>query len=204
MRKLIITALGVCLLQTLVYAQDRPMRIGVKIGVPNLAGLNFEYVTPWLNGRLAPTLDVSFIPINFIEPSYATATYNARYNYSYFELGANYYFFKEGKGLYGNVSYGRMGLDFTFTDYYSEDSPYNSPGVVDSKINANLVNLKIGAKLGNGFYFRPEIGIAAIGLPKNLSYTVVYPDGTTERETEDLSDIIGGTLVVNIGFGVAF
>lgn len=189
------------------YAQDNPMRIGLKIGLPNLVGLHLEYVTPLLNERLAPSVDVSYIPFSFQDPdsdfTYGTGEVNFRF--SYIEVGANYYFFKPGRGLYGNVSYGRLGLNYDFLDYYSEENDL-AGGVGKLDVGFNLLNLKIGAKLGRSFYFRPELGFALVGASAdNIAYTVRYPDGTTETASEDLPNVlVGGSPVFNLGFGMSF
>ncbi len=44
-------------------AQEKPLRIGLKFGVPNLAGLNVEYVTPLLDSKLAAAVDFSIISV---------------------------------------------------------------------------------------------------------------------------------------------
>lgn len=179
MKKVLIICLVA--LTTLAHAQEKPIRLGVKLGVPNIVGFNAEYVTPLLGNKFAPNLDVSYISM---KAGSAEATF------SYIEIGGNYYFIKEGKGLYGNLSYGRVGFKGDYTD-----SRY---GTGEGKVGMNLVNLKLGAKLGNGFYFRPEIGYALLlGDP---TVEVEYTNTTVE---EDTPGIFGG-VVFNIGIGVAF
>ncbi|MEM7381808.1 MAG: hypothetical protein AAF361_11505 [Bacteroidota bacterium] len=71
-------------------AQDRPYRLGVKLGLPNIFGLNAEYVTPLLDGKLAGSIDFSKLSL----------TVGAvELDYRYFEFGANYYFVKDGEDL---------------------------------------------------------------------------------------------------------
>ncbi|WKN32473.1 hypothetical protein PZB74_03815 [Porifericola rhodea] len=189
-------------------AQERPMRIGAKLGIPNISGLHFEYVTPWLDGKLAPSLDISYIPLNASSfRSYKSVDNGIEsFYYSYVELGLNYYFFKQGRGLYTNVSLARAHLDFSFSDYQSDESGKRG-GVGELDVNLNLINFKLGAKLGKTFYFRPEIGVSVIGgNVDDFNFTVTYPDGTTERvDADDISDVlISLTPVFNIGFGFAF
>ncbi|MEM9829607.1 MAG: hypothetical protein AAF944_03165 [Bacteroidota bacterium] len=186
---------------------ENPVRIGVKFGFPNIVGLHLEYATPLLGGRIAPTVDFSIIPINVNEDSdFAYGNGDFEFRYSYLEVGANIYFFKPGRGLYANVSYGRTSLRYDFLDYYDEVEDIGG-GVGKLDIAFNALNLKLGAKLGNSFYFRPEIGVAIVGVQENISYTIVYPDGTTEIETldEDLPEFFIGLMpMFNLGFGVAF
>ncbi len=69
--------------------------------------------------------------------------------------------------------------------------------------------VKLGAKLGGLFYFRPEIGYAFSSLP--TSYQVEYTRETGEKETyrEELDTngvptfLLNG-FIANIGFGFAF
>lgn len=205
MKKINLFVLSLLLTYTVSQAQDNPIRIGTKIGLPNLVGLHLEYVTPLLNKRLAPSVDISYIPLRFTDSDFTYGTGDVGFRFLYLEAGVNYYFFKPGRGLYGNLSYGRLGINYDFTDYYSEEFDREG-GVGKLDIGLNLLNLKIGARLGKSFYFRPEIGFALIGArDENISYTITYPDGTTETESEELPGILlGGSPVINLGFGVAF
>jgi hypothetical protein len=159
------------------FAQDKPMRVGLKFGVPNIAGLNLEYAT----GKFAPTLDFSYFSLG--DES------TGKVSFSYIEIGSNYYFKEEGKGFYGHLSYGRVGLTATYDDAF---------GKGEGTAAINLVNIKIGAKLGNGFYFRPEIGFAAGG---GGTYEVTYDDASV---VEYAAPSVFGGVVFNLGFGVAF
>ncbi len=67
------------------------------------------------------------------------------------------------------------------------------------------MNLKVGAKFGNGFYFRPEIGygILAGGSKVEVEYTDPITNTTISEEEEVPGFLVGG-VVFNPGFGVAF
>ena len=88
------------LLNAVSYGQEKPVRIGLKFGIPNVAGLSFEYATPLLNNKLATAIDFSTISISAGE---------TKVSFSYIEAGGNYYFLNDGRGLYGNISFGRIG-----------------------------------------------------------------------------------------------
>jgi len=198
-----------CLAQVAAFAQDNPMRIGTKIGLPNVVGMNFEYVTPWLDGKLAGSLDVSYIPIRLTDPglnSYSVEHY--RFIFSYVELAANYYFFKEGKGLYGSAGVGRVGVNYRYTGVVSDVDAQLTNGTARASLSGILMNFKIGAKLGNSFYFRPEIGYGIVGsMPASTAVTVTFPNGTTGFESDsERIDAPGflGSVIFNIGFGFAF
>ena len=68
------------------------------------------------------------------------------------------------------------------------------------KVGINLINIKVGAKWGNGFYFRPEIGYAL--LMGGSKVKVDYAGGQTQEET--VPSILAGGFVFNLGFGIAF
>lgn len=182
MKKLLIFCFTLALFTASVNAQENPMRIGLKFGIPNIVGLNLEYVTPALGAKLAPTLDFSYFSFTIND---------VKLSYSYFELGTNYYFLKEGRSLYGHLSYGRIGFKGT----------YNDPTLGEGKgtVGINLLNIKLGAKFGNSFYFRPEIGYGV--LIGNSTIEVKYNSVT---QKEEVPNALAGGPVFNIGFGVAF
>lgn len=195
------TLLILCLLvSSILFSQEKPFRIGVKIGLPNVIGGNAEYVTPLLNKRLAVTIDYSTFSEFDIED-------NSGGSLNYFAAGINYYFFKEGKGLYGNLGYGIFNSNITSSDVESEDGSKTN-GTSKVNLSYKSVNIMIGAKLGGLFYFRPEIGFAIPGLPDNIVENVTFPDGSTEIQSyaidEDLPSIISSGFIFNIGFGFAF
>lgn len=185
----------------------RPLRLGLKIGFPNLVGGNLEYVTPLLNDKLALNVDYSNIRSDWLisEDEEPEMTENTELNFTYFEGGLNYYFFKAGKGLYGGMSYGNFKIEGTATA--SKDGV---DGTGNVELNHSSFNVKLGAKLGELFYFRPEIGYSFSSLPKSVDYTVRYEDGTVEQDTYDFkeevapADILFKGLMANIGFGFAF
>jgi hypothetical protein len=190
-----------CILASgLLFSQEKPIRVGVKIGLPNIIGGNAEYVTPLLNKRLAVTIDYS--TLNGSSPED-----DAEGSFNYFAAGINYYFFKEGKGLYGNLGYGIFNGNGTFTDVDSEDGSKTN-GISKVDISYKSLNIMVGAKLGGLFYFRPEIGFALPGFPKDIVENVTFPDGTTETQSfassEDIPGIIRSGFIFNIGFGFAF
>ncbi|MFC2138747.1 hypothetical protein ACFLTE_11280 [Bacteroidota bacterium] len=46
-------------------ASDYPIRLGVKLGTPNLAGLSGEYLLPFGWDRFALSVDYSYLPLKF-------------------------------------------------------------------------------------------------------------------------------------------
>lgn len=182
----------------------RPVRLGVKIGFPNLIGGNLEYVTPLFNDKLAATVDYSTIKSNWILTEEETNG-TEELNFSYLDFGINYYFSKPGKGFYGGVGYNNIKFEGNTS---VEDDGRDGTGYLD--FNHGSFNVKLGARLGGLFYFRPEIGYSFSPLPKSFDYTVEYDDGTTEEDTYDLSgaldsvDFLFKGLMANIGIGFAF
>ena len=184
------------LMSSIVVAQEKPFRIGVKIGYPNIVGGTIEYVTPLLKKRLAPTIEYSSVNVDkYLDPNKAKLTY--------FQAGLNYYFLKEGKGLYGNISYGILDAKLTINDIQSDSNP-NLTGSANTAISNNSFNIKIGAKWGKGFYFRPEIGYSFTPLDETVVVNVNFPDGSTETQNETLPSILTQGILFNIGFGMSF
>ncbi len=191
MKKIIALALFLFVVST-GLAQENPFRVGVKLGVPNIAGFNAEYVTP--ARRLAATGDFSFIRIGFG---------NTDVRLRYLEAGANYYFFKDGRGLYGHASYGHIKAGIDYKNVQSESDP-DKYGEGSASIGVDLINLKLGAKLGRGFYFRPELGFAFASVGDTVNVLITYPDGTTEDRSRAIPGYAGGGLLLNLGFGFSF
>ncbi|WP_029033563.1 hypothetical protein [Salinimicrobium terrae] len=184
----------------------RPVRLGVKIGFPNIVGGNLEYVTPLFNDRLAVSLDYSTIKSDwFLSEEEGSGTETTEANFSYIEGGLNYYFFKAGKGLYGGLGYNRFKFDGEIS---VENDGKEGTGQID--YNQSSFNIKLGAKIGGLFYLRPEIGYSFTSLPKTFDYIAQYDDGTSETETFDLveefsfPDIFFQGFMANIGIGFAF
>ena len=196
MRRKVTICLLLLLVSITVYSQEKPLRVGLKIGFPNIAGGNIEYVTPLLSKKLAVSLEYSSLNADkFIDPDEGKL--------SYWQAGLNYYFFKEGKGLYGNLSYGVLDAELTLNEIES-DFDFEKIGTAHADISNKSFNLKLGAKLGNGFYFRPEVGYSFTSLDNMIDVNVNFADGSSEMQQEELPSQLTNGLLFNIGIGVAF
>ena len=188
---------------TITIAQEKkdikPFRIGVKIGTPNVLGGNIEFVTPLLNNRIALFLDYSGFTIKEDASKIAL---------KYIETGTNIYFKKNGKGLYSSLSYGKLDLDGNYTDAETINGTQYD-GKAEGSISIGTLNAKLGAKLGNKFYFRIEAGYGFGDIPQQIEITGTESGtGTTKTDYVEIpNDIPGigenGYLVFNIGFGIA-
>ena len=182
------------LISTQLNAQEKPFRIGVKAGFPNILTGNIEFVTPLAENKLSFMVDYF---------SYSTDIEEITLDYSYFELGMNYYFLNEGKGPYVSVSYTNMNLDLTYDDIESD----NTPGLLGSAtagIGMNTMNLKLGAKWGGLIYFRPEIGYSFTPLPNTVEIEVNFVNEPMELHVEEVPSVLTGGFIFNIGFGFSF
>jgi len=187
---------GAIMFSTIVTSQEKPFRIGLKIGFPNIVGGNIEYVTPLLGNKLAVSIDYSSINVdNILDPDEG--------EFSYFQAGLNYYFFKEGKGLYGSLSYSVLDAEVTLNDIES-DIDFDKIGTASASLSNSSMNIKLGAKLGSGFYFRPEIGYSFTSLDDYVDVVARFPDGTSENQQEEIPSELTQGLLFNIGFGFAF
>ena len=94
---------------------------------------------------------------------------------------------------------------------YGDVESYEGTAIIDFKHDS--FNLKLGAKLGGLFYFRPEIGYAFSSYPEYLEYEFTY-EGETRTESESFDELFAANespqkllfdgLIFNIGFGFSF
>lgn len=170
----------------------KPLRIGVRIGSPNILTLNAEYVTPLLDDRVAATMDFMSLSKTIDDTSI---------KYSNFEIGTNVYMNPTGKGLYAGLTYFSFNGEGDFTEVEFDSGVYDGTGT----IKFSTINLKIGAKIGRKFYFRVEAGFGFGGLPSEIT---IKSDETGEVTIDDIPNIPGigvsGIPVFNIGFGFGF
>jgi len=169
----------------------KPLRLGVKIGVPNIATINAEYVTPLLNNRVALAVDYMSLNKTIDETDIS---------YNNFEIGTNIYVGSKGKGLYFGVSYFSFDAEATFTDTEFDSSTFED-GI--GSIKFNTTNVKLGIKAGRVFYFRIEVGYGFGDIPEDIVVTTKDGSRTT---TEDIPEIPGITSsgIPNFNFGIGF
>lgn len=205
--KNILAALLLLMSMTAVGQNDssnlRPYRLGVKVGGPNVASLEFEFVTPALHNSLA--LFANYTGINYTVEQVNTAS-------NIFEIGSNIYFGKnrEGRGLYGSLSYQNISSDLSIKDYEAEDGTIYE-GDAKTSVSYSGLNVKIGAKLGKKFFFRTEIGYSFGEIPKeifvegNFEGEPISETASIESEIDDLPFIFqNGLPIFNLGFGYSF
>jgi hypothetical protein len=165
-------------------AQEQPFRIGLKIGVPQIVGLNLEYVTPLMSKKLSADLDLSY---------FSLSSGAATVSFTVVNIGADYYFTKEGKGLYGGLAFGIM--SFTAKEDVTTDAGIES---AKGTLGINTLNLKIGGKHGGLFYFRWELGYRIALNTATLTETAPGYSNTVSLP------VSGGGILADIGFGLAF
>ena len=179
--------------------------LGVKVGIPNIAGVSVEGVTPLLDNRIAPYFDYSGFTVNPDE---------SEVSLSYNEFGANIYFGNKGKGVYAGIGFGNLETDIVIE---SERTIDGNDGTFRGEITNSLksTNLKIGVKTGGRIYFRLELGYGIADVPTGFEvdgrFTYLVGDQPlTEQkiQTEDFPPIPGvsegGILIGNFGFGISF
>lgn len=225
MKNLLLATFIIC--STLVYAQEveqeaqedieivdslqlnslKRIAIGVKFGVPNIAGLSIEGVTPLLGNRVAPFFDYSSFDVNPDE---------VEVGLSYTEFGANIYFGNKGKGVYAGIGLGSLSTDLVFTNIELSDNNGNSgSGRATISQDISTTNIKLGIKTGGRFYFRLELGYGIGDIPETIdvrgdfSYTengqTITGSGTNTEEFPTIPGVgTSGVLIGNFGFGIAF
>ena len=193
MKYKIFIALSFCLLFNHSFGQEKPLRIGVKAGVPNIITANAEYVTPLLNNRIAIAIDYM---------SLSKTIDDTNINYNNFEIGTNIYFNDKGRGLYAGISYFSFNGEGTFTEIEFQPETYEDG---TGKIEFNTLNLKLGVKIGHTFYSRIEIGYGFGDIPE---YILVTSKTSNETSLEEIPEIPGisksGLPIFNLGIGFSF
>ena len=171
-----------------------PLRIGLELGAPSGINLNAEYVTPWLDNRVAFYVD--YLPFSVTIDDVKIKTNN-------FEIGTNIYFNNKGKGFYGSLGYLNYNGDAEITDVEFDNG---NTGGGKTSINFSTTNVKIGGKFGNRFYFRIEAGFGFGSIPDELVITSTDGNGTTVEPIDDVVSFFGssGIPLFSLGFGYAF
>lgn len=171
----------------------KPLRIGLRIGVPHLVTANMEYVTPLFDNRIAITMDYLGLSKKFTD---------GIFRFDNFEAGTNIYFKNTGEGFYGSLSYFTFRSGVGFVDYEFYEG-FRADGRADFDFNS--FNVKLGAKLGKTIYFRVEAGY---GFGKIPDYVEVQNTTHNLSAREDIPSVPGisssGILVFNLGFGIGF
>lgn len=171
----------------------KPLRLGVKSGVPNALSLHLEYVTPLLDNRVAASFDYN--PFSF-----TAETLDIQFNI--IEIGTNIYLNNKGSGLYAGVSYTSFEGDVFNPDVEFDDGTFG-PGTAN--VSFNTINTKVGVKLGRVFYFRLEIGYGFGSLPNQF---ITESIETSSNQVEFIEDIEfledSGIPQLNLGIGFGF
>jgi hypothetical protein len=142
-----------------------------------------------MSKKLSADLDLSY---------FSLSSGAATVSYMNFAIGANYYFMREGKGLYGGIAFGRS--SFSASENVSDES---GTATAKGTLGLNTLNLKIGGKHGGLFYFRWELGYRIALNSATLTETATYPDGTGYTNSISLP-VSGGGILADIGFGFSF
>lgn len=171
----------------------KPLRVGVKVGIPSITTLNLEYVSPILENRVA--LYIDYLPIKINASDLDLKLRN-------FEIGSNIYLNDTGNGLYAGLGYYSFNTEAGVVDVDFDDGSF---GDGNTTLKFNTVNLKIGFKTKGVFYSRIEVGYAFGSLPDRLVITSTDGNSFTTEPIEDISVLSSSGLpLINIGFGFSF
>ncbi len=177
-------------------------RIGLKLGLPNVAGAEAEVVLPGLGNRLAP----------FLGMSYLAPTINGnQQKFFFWEAGGNIYPLGNGKWLYASLSYSH----FNFDGYYSGNQTYNGDkftGYAQGNLSFGTFNTKIGVRFGGLFFVKAEVGYGFGSIPQKITISgVAYNSQGIKYTGTGVTDIPkvplvspNGIFLLNLGFGFAF
>lgn len=171
-----------------------PLSIGVEIGAPSGVSLNAEYVTPWLDNRVAFYVD--YLPFKLTVDDVKIKTNN-------FEFGTNIYLNNKGRGLYASLGYLSYNGEAEVQDVEFDNGAVGSG---ETSIDFNTFNVKIGGKFGRRLYFRIEAGYGFGSIPDELVITSTSGNGSTTEPIDDVVSFFGasGIPLFNLGFGYSF
>ena len=192
--KNIFFTLLISLISSGLYGQARPvkhLRLGVRIGAPNVFTGHIEYVTHFWEDHIAFSADFM---------SLSPTIDDVKLNYTEFEIGSNIYFNANGNGLYGGISYFNFDGTGSYADIEFDDGSF---GAGSGDLAFNTLNLKLGFKAGRHIYFRTEVGYGFGNIPEQI----IVKGSNGQVAVEDIPDVIGigasGLIIFNIGFGCA-
>lgn len=202
-----ITTISFQKIDSLEVYKIKRVSLGIKLGIPNIAGFSAEAITPILGNRIAPYIDFSSFPVNTDETDL---------DLKYTEFGSNFYFGDNGQGFYVGVGFGTLNTDIDFKNIEFEENGNRGRGTGTINTKINTTNLKLGIKTGGRVYFRLEVGYGIGTIPQEVTvngrFSYEDSNGVTQEsngtETEEFPSIPGvndkGVLVGNFGFGISF
>jgi|SRR5690625_1831017 len=173
----------------------RPLRLGMKLGLPNIGTVEVEYLTPLFDHRVAVYGGYMQFEKGFTE---------GLLDFKSIDVGTNIYFNNKGKGFYGGFGYTNLHAGFGYEDYFDENNIGESKDGY-ANVKMNTFNVKLGFKVGRTVYFRTEIGYAFGSLPKTVEINSVDYVISEYGELPEIPLVFdSGVLLFNIGFGVGF
>jgi len=173
--------------------------VGIKLGIPNIAGGSAEIIMPILNNHFAPFVDYS--------PSFDLPVENIETNFSFIEYGIKYYFNKKGYGFFASLGRSKLDTDIRFNNLIFKNNTVSTNRSAKVPLELKTTNLKLGIKTGGSFFFRFEIGYGFGDIPSELEFNVTVNE-ISESFIKKIPEIpilgSSGIPVANFGFGLAF
>lgn len=167
------------------------INLGVKAGLPGIISTGAEVITPLLQNRVAP-----FVEVSRLKTDYEAAILSLHF----LEYGVNLYFSDMGRKGYLAVSRSSLALD----------GMEEHPDGVRSETNFAFrgTNVKLGGRWGGRVYFRLEAGFTFGQVPEGLEVTDFTPESNSITEYEAFPETVTsftqmGLPVFNIGMGIS-
>ncbi|NOZ75797.1 MAG: hypothetical protein GXO90_10595 [FCB group bacterium] len=178
---------------------NKPLRMELKVGSPNLVGGSVEYLLPDVGIKgLAPYLDVSAFTLSLDETT--------DMGYTYWSVGSRYYLddLIGKKGYFVGAGLGRFTITLTDNEWYNYD--FTQSGTAEGSVGVTMFQIKLGKRFFLGpFTLGLETGYSMGKMDDVIKIDVKYPDGTTDSDEEDTSDIpISSGAMGAISIGIAF
>ena len=209
LQKLIVLSFTLILtLSGIGFGQEKPIRIEGKFGVPNIVGGSVEYLLPelgneFIDNSIAPYVDFSAFGLTLDETT--------DMGFTYFGFGGKYYLDQQVKslglpgtmqGVFGGLGFGRMSLELTDNEWFSFE---HGDGTATGSIGTNMFQIKLGKRwIWGPLTVCVETGYALGSMDDKVKVDIEYDDGTTETDTEDISDVpLGVGTIGALSIGIA-
>ena len=166
---------------------SQPYRIALKVGSPNLAGLEFEALVPGARNWLGVWVDGAYWPIgNGSTKMDGEETEKEKGGLTHFGIGTNFYFTGKGSGFLASVGYDRVSA---YTDIVKTNTDKKSWVNPTHLLSTQLAYKYIGTHLTYSFFG---------GYGFNFAYTrPVMNEGDKPLFNK------GNWVLAGISFGIA-
>jgi hypothetical protein len=132
------------------HSNFQPFRIAVKVGSPNLVGLEFEALVPGAGNWLGVWVDGTYLPIGKGSKNQDGAeTEKEEGGLNHIGIGTNFYFTGEGSGFLASIGYDRVSAYNTIINTNTGKKSWVNP---TNLVSTQLAYKYIGTHMTYSFF----------------------------------------------------